>query len=113
MIRISFLSCFSALRHVFLIRGFIESSTRSAVLQIQQQQGVPKFENKFYTNTVATVVLGLDNWLVNCEKTILILRNVVSLNVMSGTLLVISIPITLYGVTCRTIVFFVVTAVQT
>jgi hypothetical protein len=61
MIRVSYLSCFSALRHVLLIRGFIESSTRSMVLpvlQIQQQQGVPKFENKFYIITVVTVVLG-------------------------------------------------------
>lgn len=57
----------------FLIRGFIESSTRSSVLpvlQIQQQQGVPKFENKFYINTILTIVLGLGNWLANCDKQI-------------------------------------------
>jgi hypothetical protein len=52
----------------FLIRGFIESSTRSSVLQIQQQQGVPKSANKFHISTVVTVVLGLGNWLENCGK---------------------------------------------
>lgn len=58
--------CFSAMRHVLLIRGFIESSTRSSVLPVLQIQ---KFENTFYITTVVTVVLGLRNWLLNLKKT--------------------------------------------